>query len=275
MMGKLVLIGTPIGNLSDLSPRALEAFRECDAVAAEDTRVTLQLLNHFEIKKPLISYHEHNKRDQGEKLCERMLAGETLVQVSDAGMPAISDPGADLVALCAEKGIPVTVVPGPSAVVTALAVSGLPTGRFTFEGFLSVSKMTRREHLLSLVNEPRTMVFYEAPHKLKATLKDMYAAWGDRRITLARELTKIHEEVYRTTLSEAINRYKQEDPRGEFVLVIEGAAPPPKEEGCSLEEAAEMARELMAAGSGASDAAKKVAAETGLKKGDIYKLIVE
>lgn len=274
MSGQLILVGTPIGNLSDVSPRAEEAFRTCDAIAAEDTRVTLHLLNHLGIKKPLISYHEHNKLEQGERLCERMLAGETLVQVSDAGMPAISDPGADLVALCAEKGIPVTVVPGPSAFVAALAVSGLPAGRFTFEGFLSVNKRVRREHLAELATERRTMLFYEAPHKLRATLRDMLAAWGDRRITLARELTKLHEEIVRTTLSAACAMYEETDPRGEFVLVVEGAPEADTaEEEMTLEQAVETARQYMEGGASAADAAKRAAALSGLKKGDIYKAL--
>ena len=207
--GRLTLVGTPIGNLSDFSPRAVAALQECDFIAAEDTRVTLTLLNHFGIKKPLVSYYEHNKRERGEQICARLEAGENAVLVSDAGMPAISDPGEDLVALCHERGIPVGIVPGPSAVVTALALSGLPTGRFTFEGFLSMNKRGRREHLAELQTERRTMVFYEAPHKLSSTLDDMLAAWGDRRIAIVRELTKIHEEVIRTTLAEAAARYQR------------------------------------------------------------------
>ena len=208
MAGKLTLVGTPIGNLSDFSPRAVEALRECDFIAAEDTRVTLRLLNHFGIHKPLVSYYEHNKRDRGAQLIARLEAGENAVLVSDAGMPAISDPGEDLVALCHARQIPVGVVPGPSAVITALAVSGLPTGRFTFEGFLSMNRRSRREHLQQLTDEVRTMVFYEAPHKLPSTLEDLLAVLGDRRIALVRELTKIHEEVIRTTLAEAAVRYR-------------------------------------------------------------------
>ena len=202
--GRLTLVGTPIGNLSDFSPRAIQALEQCDFIAAEDTRVTLKLLNHFGITKPLVSYHEHNKRERGEQLCARLLAGEQGVLVSDAGMPAISDPGEDLVALCHERGVPVGVVPGPTAVTAALALAGLPTGRFTFEGFLSVNKRSRRAHLDSLRGEMRTMVFYEAPHKLKYTLCDLLAALGDRRIALVREITKIHEEVIRTTLHAAV-----------------------------------------------------------------------
>ena len=223
MSGTLTIVGTPIGNLGDFSPRAVEALEAADFIAAEDTRVTLKLLNHFGLKKPLVSYYEHNKRERGEQICARIEAGESCALVSDAGMPAISDPGEELVAQCAERGIPVLAVPGPSAVVTALALSGLPTGRFAFEGFLSVNKKSRREHLQSLSGERRTMVFYEAPHKLPGTLRDLLEALGDRRVALARELTKVHEEVIRTTLSEAAARYADGGARGDFVLVVEGA----------------------------------------------------
>ena len=273
-VGRLTLVGTPIGNLSDFSPRALEALRECDFIAAEDTRVTLKLLNHFGITKPLVSYFEHNKRERGEVICSRLLAGENAVLVTDAGMPAISDPGEELVDQCHERGIPVGVVPGPTAMATALAVAGLPTGRFAFEGFLSMNKRSRREHLDSLRCESRTMVFYEAPHKLLPTLEDLLAVLGNRRIALVRELTKIHEEVVRTTLAEAIERYTQTPPRGEFVLVVEGAAPteqPPM----TVEEAETLAREYLAQGMSPSEAAKTAAAETGLKKGDIYRRIID
>ena len=272
MSGTLTLVGTPIGNLSDMSPRGVKALRECDFIAAEDTRVTMNLLNHFEIRKPLVSYYEHNKRQRGGEILSRLQAGESAVMVTDAGMPAISDPGEELVALCHDEGIPVTVVPGPSAVVTALALSGLPAGRFTFEGFLSVNKRSRREHLEALRLEQRTMVFYEAPHKLPATLRDMALVLGERRIALVRELTKIHEEVIRTTLPEAAERFSQEAPRGEFVLVIEGAAPV-QEPQVTLEEAAALAREYAAQGTAASEAARRAAAETGHKKGDIYRLL--
>lgn len=274
MAGILTLVGTPIGNLSDMSPRAVEALRACDFVAAEDTRVSLALLNHFGIKKPLISYFEHNKRERGERICARIEAGENCALVTDAGMPAISDPGEDIVALCHERGVTVGVVPGPSAVVAALAVSGLPTGRFTFEGFLSVGKRSRREHLESLKNEQRTMVFYEAPHKLSSTLEDMLAAFGDRRLALARELTKVHEEVICTTLSEAAAKYREENPRGEFVLILEGAAPQ-KAETATPELAAELAAEWVDQGLSASEAAKRAAGETGVKKGEIYRLLVK
>jgi 16S rRNA (cytidine1402-2'-O)-methyltransferase len=273
MSGKLIVVGTPIGNLSDFSPRAEEALREADFIAAEDTRVTRKLMAHFEIHKPLISYFEHNKYERGKVLCSRMQGGETCALVSDAGMPAISDPGELLVAQCAEQGIPVTVVPGPSAVVSALAVSGLPTGRFTFEGFLSVNKKSRREHLTGLKNEERTMVFYEAPHKLAGTLRDLLDALGDRRVALVRELTKIHEEVIRTTLSDAAARYADGGAKGEFVLVVEGAkqaVPKPK----PAQDAMLLARGYLAQGMSAPEAAKRAAAETGRRKNEIYRGLV-
>lgn len=273
MTGKLILLGTPIGNLSDFSQRAIENLEQCDFIAAEDTRVTLKLLNHFGIKKPLISYFEHNKFERGEQICARILNGETCCLVTDAGMPAISDPGEMIVAQCAEKGIEVLCVPGPSAVVTALALSGLPTGRFTFEGFLSVTKKSRFAHLEEVKNEKRTMIFYEAPHKLLGTLEDMYSVWGDRKISLARELTKLHEETVRTTLSEAIARYRGNPPKGEFVLVIEGAKEE-KQETFTLNDAVSIANKYIESGCSTSEAAKHAAAETGIKKAEIYKIIV-
>ena len=269
MSGKLILVGTPIGNLSDFSPRAAEALSQADFIAAEDTRVTVKLLNHFGIKKPLVSYFEHNKTARGPELCARMENGETCALVTDAGMPAISDPGELLVEQCAERGIPVFVVPGPSAVVSALAVSGLPTGRFTFEGFLSVNKKSRREHLEELQDERRTMVFYEAPHKLAGTLEDLLAAFGDRRISLVRELTKIHEEVIRTTIAEAAERYADGSARGEFVLVVEGAEK--KEEPQPEEDAVALARGYLAEGLSVSEAAKRAALKTGRRKNEIYR----
>ena len=271
--GRLTLVGTPIGNLGDLSPRALDALRECDFIAAEDTRVTLKLLNHFGVSKPMVSYFEHNKRERGEAICARLCAGENGVLVTDAGMPAISDPGQDLVALCAERGITVGVVPGPTAMATALAVAGLPTGRFTFEGFLSVDKRSRREHLDSLRDEPRTMVFYEAPHKLAATLRDLLAALGDRPAALVREMTKVHEEVIRTTLSAAAERFAAETPRGEFVLVI-GGAPKTDAPAPDPDAALAAAREYVAEGMSTSAAARRAAAESGMKKSEIYRRLV-
>lgn len=274
MSGTLTLVGTPIGNLSDFSPRAVQALENCDFIAAEDTRVSLTLLNHFGIRKPLISYFEHNKRERGEQICQKLEQGENAVLVTDAGMPAISDPGEDLVALCHQRGIPVSVIPGPCAGIAALAVSGLPTGRFTFEGFLSVNRRSRREHLESLVNEQRTMVFYEAPHKLLSTLEDMLTAWGDRRLCLARELTKLHEEIKLTTLAAAVDHYRENPPRGEFVLVINGAEAQ-KPQTFTLDDAVELAQTFIGEGLSASDAAKKAAAQTGLKKGDIYRALMQ
>lgn len=270
MAGKLFVTGTPIGNLSDFSPRAIEALESCDFIAAEDTRVTLKLLNHFDIKKPLISYYEHNKLQRGEEILSRILNGENCVIVTDAGMPAISDPGMELVNDCHENGITVVSVPGPTAFATALAISGMDSGRFTFEGFLSVNKSSRREHLKEVASERRTMIFYEAPHKLSQTLKDMYEAFGDRNIAIVRELTKIHEEVIRTTLQKAVEDYPSNNLKGELVLIIEGAPKERKEE-ISLSDAVEIAREFVSAGMSVNDASKMAAKQTGIKKSDIYK----
>ncbi len=273
MPGTLYIVGTPIGNLSDLSPRALEILKSCDFIAAEDTRVTRKLLTCFDFKNELLPYHEHNRKEAGERISQRLLAGESCALVTDAGMPAISDPGEDLVNLCHENNIPVASVPGPSAVVTALALSGLHTARFTFEGFLSVSKKSRREHLTSLLNETRTMVFYEAPHKLPATLRDMYEAFGDRRIALVKEITKIHESVERTTLKEAAEKYSVVSPKGEYVLIID--AKPKSEENDDLtEDPVALAKSLVEKGMSASEAAKQAAKLTGMKKGDIYKALL-
>ncbi len=272
MSGSLYVVGTPIGNLGDFSPRAVEVLQSVDFIAAEDTRVTLKLLNHFEIKKPMVSYYEHNLRQRGEMIVGRILQGENCAIVTDAGMPCISDPGEDLVALCAQADIPTVVVPGPSAAISALAVSGLSTSRFAFEGFLTTNKRGRREHLQSLVDDTHTLIFYEAPHKLTATLKDMLEVLGDRPITLVRELTKLHEEVRRTTLNQAVRHYEQNPPRGEFVLVVAGAQPRALREEVTLEEAVEMVRALQEKeGLAASEAAKRVAKETGYKKGELYK----
>lgn len=273
MSGKLYVVGTPIGNLGDFSPRAVTVLGAVDCIAAEDTRVTVKLLNHFGIKTPLLSYHEHNKKSVGEKIIERLLAGENFALVSDAGMPAISDPGEDLINLCHENAISVESVPGPSAVVTALALSGLPTGRFCFEGFLSVNKTSRKKHLEQIKNESRTMVFYEAPHKLRATLNDMLAVLGDREIALVKELTKLHEQVQRTTLSEAVAQYELQEPKGEFVLIVRPAPEEPAPE-ITIEQARCLAEQYMEKGMSASAAAKAAAAETGLKKGEIYKALV-
>ncbi|WP_417019298.1 16S rRNA (cytidine(1402)-2'-O)-methyltransferase, partial [Anaerotruncus massiliensis (ex Liu et al. 2021)] len=266
----LYVVGTPIGNLGDFSPRALETLQNCSFIAAEDTRVTLKLLNRFEIKKPLVSYYEHNIRERGQEILARILAGEDCAVVTDAGMPCISDPGEDLVRLCAENGVETVVVPGPSAAVSALAVSGLPTARFSFEGFLSVKRTSRMEHLEAVREDPRTLIFYEAPHKLVSTLADMLEAFGDRRIALARELTKVHEEVRRTTLAGAAAHYAENPPRGEFVLIVEGA-PPKKTEPPDFREAVELTLGLAAQGASLSEAAKEAARRTGYKKGELYK----
>lgn len=273
MSGILYVVGTPIGNLGDMSPRAVETLSKVDFIAAEDTRVSLKLLNHFEIKKPLISYFEHNRREKGEIIVSRILSGESCALVTDAGMPAVSDPGEDLVDLCHERGVQVNVVPGPSAFVAALALSGLPVSRFTFEGFLSMNKVSRREHLEEIRAEKRTLIFYEAPHKLLNTLRDLYKALGDRRIALVREITKIHEEVVRTTLSQAIEKYGSEQPKGEFVLVIEGRTE--TEEEITFEDGLLLARNYLKEGMSVSMAAKQAAKETGIKKGDLYKALQE
>lgn len=270
MSGKLYVVGTPIGNLGDFSERAKETLLMVGFIAAEDTRVTLKLLNKFDIKKPMISYHEHNKVSRHREIADRILAGEDCALVTDAGMPAISDPGEDLVRLCHDEGIKVESVPGPSAVITALAISGFPSGRFCFEGFLSVNKISRKKHLEDVKNDTRTLIFYEAPHKLLATLKDMLAVFGDREIALVKELTKIHENVERTTLSNAINKFEENSPKGEFVLIIKGAEEKVEEE-IPFQKALTMAENLMAEGLSASAAAKKAAAISGHKKGDIYK----
>ena len=273
MSGILYVVGTPIGNLNDFSPRAVETLASVDFIAAEDTRVTLKLLNHFDIKKEMVSYFEHNKRQRGEVICNRILADENCAIVTDAGMPAISDPGEDLVALCYELGIEVQSVPGPTAFATALAISGMPTGRFTFEGFLSVNKKSRREHLEEVKNEKRTMIFYEAPHKLTYTLNDMRKVFGNRNIALVRELTKIHEEVLRFTFDEAIEYYSEKSPKGEYVIIIEGKKDEPDEE-MTFEKALEMAKSLVEKGMSINNAAKEIAAATPFKKGDIYKALI-
>ena len=275
MAGILYLVPTPIGNLNDISPRCAQTLAEADFIAAEDTRVSLKLLNHLEIKKSLVSYHEHNKAESGEKILARLLAGETCALVTDAGMPAISDPGEDIVRQCAEQGIDVQVIPGPCAAIAALAVSGLPTQQFCFEGFLAVSGKTRREHLERLRGETRTMIFYEAPHKLLATLQDLSAAFGaERKISLCRELTKLHEEVRRTTLGEAAAYYAENPPRGEFVLVVAGAEEP-AEEGCTFEGALALVRARMDEGLSTKDAVKQVAKLTGFAKNQLYDAILK
>ena len=270
MAGMLYLVPTPIGNLGDISQRCRETLEQADFIAAEDTRVTMKLLNYLGIKKSLVSYYEHNKAFKGNVILERIQAGETCALVSDAGSPAISDPGEELVKQCAEVGITVCAIPGPCAVITALSISGQSTGRFCFEGFLSTAKKSRREHLEALVKEQRTMIFYEAPHKLLATLEDMAQVFGnDRPISLCRELTKLHEEVVRTTLGEAVEKYTENAPRGEFVLVVAGA-PEEVEEAPTAEDAAAYVARLMEGGMSRKDAIKQTAKDLNLPKNAVY-----
>lgn len=274
MSGKLFVVGTPIGNLGDMSPRAVETLSTVDFIAAEDTRVTIKLLNHFGIKKQMLSYHEHNKSERNSVISDRIISGETCALVTDAGMPAISDPGEDLVRYCHEKGIEVESVPGPSALITALAISGMPAGRFAFEGFLSVNKPGRAEHLESVKDDNHTLIFYEAPHKLAATLKDMYAVFGERRIALVKELTKIHETVELTTLSEANEKFKDGSAKGEYVIIIE-PAPTKGKEVFTAEQAAQMARELIEGGMSPTAASKEAAKVCGIRKSEIYRQLIK
>ncbi len=270
MAGILYLVPTPIGNLGDLSQRIIDTLHEVDFIAAEDTRVSLKILNHLGLKKQMVSYYRHNTESSGPQILARLLSGESCALVTDAGTPAISDPGEELVAQCAEVGVQVCAIPGPCALVTALAASGLPTGRFTFEGFLAMNKKNRAAHLKELEQERRTMIFYEAPHKLCATLEDMRKAFGgERRISLCRELSKLHEEIFRTTLDGAIERYAQQPPKGEFVLVLEGA-PEVEEEEITLEEGIRRVLALRESGLSMKDSARQVAAETGLGKNELY-----
>lgn len=272
MTGMLYLVPTPIGNLGDISQRCRETLESADFIAAEDTRVTLKLLNHLGIKKSLVSYYEHNKTFKGEKIVERILNGETCALVSDAGSPAISDPGEDLVRQCAQAGIVVCAIPGPCAAITALSISGQATGRFCFEGFLSTARKSRRAHLDSLLGERRTMIFYEAPHKLLTTLEDLRDTFGEERpISLCRELTKIHEEVLRTTLGGAVAHYTDNPPKGEFVLVVAGA-PEEKTETASSMDAAQRVTQLMEQGLSRKDAVKQTAQELGLSKNEVYEI---
>lgn len=269
MSGKLYLVATPIGNLGDFSPRAVTVLKAVDFIAAEDTRVSVKLLNHFEIKKPMVSYHRHNCDSAGEQILHRLLDGESCALVTDAGMPAISDPGEDMVRLCAEHDIAVEVIPGPSALVCALALSALPTGRFTFEGFLPTNRKNRRAQLASLLTEERTMIFYEAPHKLRDTLDDLLKTFGARPVTLCRELTKLHEETQRTTLAAAVEYYAVHEPKGEYVLVLAGA-PPQEDIGIPLEDAVAMVLARRENGERMKDAVRQVSADTGINKNELY-----
>ena len=274
MAGTLYLVPTPIGNLGDISQRMAQTLAEADFIAAEDTRVSIKLLNHLGLKKPMLTYHRHNTETGGQAVLDRLLAGEDCALVTDAGMPAISDPGEELVARCAQQGIPVVTIPGPCALVTALAASGQPTGRFTFEGFLAMNKKNRRAHLDALREEERTMIFYEAPHKLQATLKDLCQTFGpDRPVSLCRELTKLHEEIRRTTLGEAEEYYRENPPKGEFVLVVRGA-PPKREAEATLEDGQALVEELMAQGTSQRDAVKQAAKTLGLSRNQLYDAVV-
>lgn len=277
MSGKLYLCPTPIGNLSDISERIIETLKNADLIAAEDTRNTLKLLNYFDIQAPLTSYYEHNKREKGEILVKKMLEGKTIALVSDAGMPAISDPGEELVKQCIDNNIEVTSLPGPCAFTTALIASGLSTGRFCFEGFLTTNKKNRLEHLEEVKNDTRTLIFYEAPHKLLSTLKDMYKVFGDRKITLARELTKKFEEYIRTTISLAIKKYENEDPRGEFVLIIEGKNKEElkKEILNELPSCEELLLKYIKEGESGKPLVKKVAEETKTPSREVYEIYLK
>ena len=273
MSGRLYVVGTPIGNLGDMTYRAVETLKSVDFIAAEDTRVSAKLLNYFGIKKPMVSYHEHNHKYSGESIIKRIIAGETCAVITDAGMPCISDPGEDLVRLCAENGIPTEAVPGPSALISALAVSGLDTSRFAFEGFPSVAKRSRYETLSACAHEERTLIFYEAPHKVIATLNDLLKFFGDRKITLCRELTKLHEEIIRTTLSEAVNLYSEENPpRGEYVLIVEGYKEEVKPLTC--EDALAQVSELVAKGMRGADACREIAKTSGFSKSELYTMLI-
>lgn len=274
MSGILYVVGTPIGNMGDITYRAVEILSSVDFICAEDTRVTVKLLNHYNIKKPLVSYHEHSARQVSENIINRIELGENCAVVTDAGMPCISDPGEDLVKLCAERGVRTEVVPGPTAAASAVAVSGLSTSRFSFEGFLSVTKKQRFAHLKSAALDTHTLVFYEAPHKLLDTLNDMLEYFGNRRVSVCRELTKLHEEIIRTDIEGAIAHFEEIPPRGEFVLVVEGYVPPEISEEITIEDAAAQAKKFTEQGMKLSDACKEAAKLTGYKKSEIYSYIL-
>ncbi len=272
--GVLYLVATPIGNLSDMTYRAVKVLSEVDFIAAEDTRNSPKLLSHYGISKPLVSYFEHNKRQRGEMICQRLQNGESCALITDAGTPAISDPGEDIVRLCAERGIKVTSLPGCCAAITALTLSALPTSRFCFEGFLSGAKGERLRRLGELKNEKRTMIFYEAPHKLKRTLNDMYSELGDRKITACRELTKLNEEAIRTTLSELIGRYESVEPRGEYVLIVDGATEDGEEKFFSEMSEREHIEHYIELGMSKTEAVKAAAHDRGIPKSELYRRII-
>ncbi len=272
---KLYLVATPIGNLSDMSQRAIDVLESVDFVAAEDTRNTVKLFNHFGIKKPMVSYFEHNKRERGEYIVSRIEAGENCALVTDAGTPAVSDPGEDIVKLCAEKNIDVVPIPGACAFVQALIVSGLDTGRFSFEGFLSVNKPQRKKHLAEIKNQTQTLIFYEAPHKLKRTLADLFEGLGDRKIALCRELTKMYEQVIRTTVSGAIEYFQTTEPKGEFVLVVEGCKPEEYKKEFTKDEILKKVNELIKGGMDKKTAIKEASVMAGIPKREVYQMVVE
>ena len=273
--GMLYLVATPIGNLSDLSERAVKVLSEVDLIAAEDTRNSAKLLNILGIKKPMVSYHDHNRRERGEELCQRLAGGESVALITDAGTPGISDPGEDMVALCAERGLPVTLIPGACAGICALVLSGLPTGKFVFEGFLPPKSSDRRARLRELSGEKRTVVFHEAPHKLVSALTDMAEILGEtRRIALCRELTKLNEEIVRTTLGQARDHYSENDPRGEFVLVVEGASGEDKPFWSELDEKAHVAH-YVSLGMSKNDAIKAAAHDRGVPKNEVYQKVIK
>lgn len=272
--GTLYIVGTPIGNLGDISPRAIETLKSVDFIAAEDTRVSLKLLTHFNVKKPLISCHKHNIAARANEITERLLNGDNCAVISDAGMPCVSDPGEELVRMAAENGINVVTVPGPCALISAITVSGFSTSRFSFEGFLSVTSKQRKKHLEEIKAYPYTLIFYEAPHKLKYTLQDLLDILGDRKIALCRELTKLHEEVLRGNISDMISLYEEKQPKGEYVLVVEGYNGG-GEKKFNIEDAAKIAEKFIQDGEKQSEACKKAAEISGLKKSDIYKYLIE
>ena len=274
----LYLVATPIGNLADISERAIKVLSEVDFIAAEDTRNSMRLLTHFGISKPLVSYYEHNKRERGEEIVTRLLDGESCALITDAGMPAISDPGEDLVRLCAERGVTVTAIPGPCAMINALTLSALSTSRFVFEGFLPVQKKQRKERISALTREERTFILHEAPHKLKTTLSELCEALGkDRKIAICRELTKLNEEIVRTTLSGACELYCEKEPRGEYVLVIEGGeyAPVEKETELTADDLKKEVDALCDNGMSKNQAIKTVAASHGMARNALYSLLLE
>lgn len=274
--GMLYLVATPIGNLSDISERAIKVLSEVDLIAAEDTRNTSKLLNILGIRKPMLSYHEHNRREKGEELVKRLAAGEACALVTDAGTPGISDPGEDMVALCAERSIPVTLIPGACAGICALVLSGLPAGRFCFEGFLSAKSGERRARLKELSSEDRTVIYHEAPHKLRATLRDMCEAFGaERRIAICRELTKLNEEIFRTTLGKALEYYEQNEPRGEYVLVVAGCEKKLESEFWKQLDEAEHVEHYIRLGMSKQEAIKAAAHDRGVPKNTVYQKLIK